>query len=171
MKNNISGKRLEPTTFVTLFAAQHAIHMRHGGLKHGHIGWVWLVCKWLTGLVLFFVLVTNNNKLNTCSLLRGCEFESRCSHFFIWIFNLGIPYGAKAGLKLRLLVYFMGTLLLLMLELTLPRCQGVLLAVNGWGMDSSFMLGKFLGHMDRSGLNCAQKIQLGFMDTSVLRTP
>ena len=52
-----------------------------------------------------------------------------------------------------------------------PRCQGALLAVNGWGMDGSVMLGKALGQVDRSGLNCAQNLQLGFTDTSVLRRP
>ena len=50
------------------------------------------------------------------------------------------------------------------------RCQGTLLAVNEWGMDGSIMLGKCLGQVERSGLNCARKIQLGFMDTSVLKS-
>ena len=58
-----------------------------------------------------------------------------------------------------------------MLELTLPCCQSALLAVKWRGMDGSVMLGKVLGQVDRSGLNCARKIQLGFMDTSVLRKP
>ena len=64
----------------------------------------------------------------------------------------------------------MGTLLLLELELALSRCQGALLAVNGWIMDGS-MLGKVLGQVDRSRLNCVRKIRLGYMDTSVLRKP
>ena len=38
-------------------------------------------------------------------------------------------------------------------------------AVHGWGMDSSIMLEKVLGQVDRSGLNCARNIQLGVMDT------
>ena len=38
-------------------------------------------------------------------------------------------------------------------------------------MNSSIMLGRVLGQVYRSGLNCARKIQLGFMDTSELRTP
>ena len=63
----------------------------------------------------------------------------------------------------------MGTLLLLELKLNLSRCQGALLAVNGWSMDGSIMLGKVLGQVDRRKLNCAQKVKLGFMDTSVLR--
>ena len=42
---------------------------------------------------------------------------------------------------------------------------GALLVVNGWGMDGSIMLGKVLGQVYISGLNCARKIQLSFMDT------
>ena len=54
---------------------------------------------------------------------------------------------------------------------TPSRCQGALLAVDGWGMSGSIMLGKVLGEVDRSGLYCGRKIQLGFMDKSVLRNP
>ena len=51
-----------------------------------------------------------------------------------------------------------------------PSCpQGALLAVDGWGVDCSIMPGKVLGQVDRRGLNCARKIQLGFMDTNALR--
>ena len=46
-----------------------------------------------------------------------------------------------------------------------------LLAVHGWGMDSSIMLEKVLGQVDRSGLNCARNVQLGVMDTNVLGKP
>ena len=57
------------------------------------------------------------------------------------------------------------------LVFTPSHCQGTLLAVDGWDMDGSIMLGKVLGQVDRSGLNCALKIQLGFMDTIELRKP
>ena len=40
---------------------------------------------------------------------------------------------------------------------TPSRCQGALLAVDGWGMNGSIMLGKVLGEVDRSGLNCGHK--------------
>ena len=49
------------------------------------------------------------------------------------------------------------------LVFTPSHCQGALLAVDGWDMDGSIMLGKVLGHVDRSRLNCARKIQLGYM--------
>ena len=39
------------------------------------------------------------NLPNTCRLLKGCGFESRCSRiFFIWMLNWGIANGAKVGL-------------------------------------------------------------------------
>ena len=54
---------------------------------------------------------------------------------------------------------------------TLSCRQGALLAVDEWGVDCSILLGKVLDQVDRSRQNCAQKIQLGFMDTNMLRKP
>ena len=52
---------------------------------------------------------TTNHKQHTNQIHTACSkvsgFESRCNQFFhIWMFNLGIAYGAKVGLKHRLCV-------------------------------------------------------------------
>ena len=82
---------LEPTTFVTLLSAHRAIHLQHGGLRSEKLaGFYWNAAELLA---LCYC---------TCSLLKGCRFESKCSPFFHLDFSLGIAYGAKVGLKLRL---------------------------------------------------------------------
>ena len=59
----------------TFVACPPTIHLCHGGLTaQWKIGLILLDWNWITGLVL---------------LLKSCGFESRCSHFFIWTFNLG----------------------------------------------------------------------------------
>ena len=108
------------------------------------------------------------------------------------MFNLGIAYGAKVGLKLRLdkgmesasakcpLGCFGVTpfeengvsdptwTAVSLHPFPLSRCS---VGCRWIGMNGSIMLGKVLGKVDRSGLNCGRKIQLGFMDKSVLRNP
>ena len=69
MKNATLREGLEPTTFVTLFSAHHAIHLRHGGLGAlQKVDWILLASCYL----------------NTSSLLKGCGFSPGAANFFVF---------------------------------------------------------------------------------------
>ena len=68
------------------------------------IGWVLRDLDLITGLVLLCVLVsTNNTQTKYIQLAKRLWVRVQVQPiFFIWMFNMGIAYGAQVGLKLRL---------------------------------------------------------------------
>ena len=80
-----------------------AIHLRHDELRTRQklVGFYWNATELLD---LWYCLCWSwSHKTKSYSLLKDCGFGSRRNQLFSYLmFNLGIAYGAKVGLKLRL---------------------------------------------------------------------
>ena len=80
MKNATPPVELEPTAFVAMSPAHRTIHLRHGEWS------TWQkfagIDSYVIELLAMCYYLQTTHKPNTCSLLKGCGFESRCGQFF-----------------------------------------------------------------------------------------
>ena len=96
---NTTRLRLEHTTSISFHDARRAAHLRCEGWSHA---------QKLAGLETCAVELLPCVQTNTCSLLQGCGFEPHLQPNIFLFQGLiwEVANGAKAGLKLRLVILF-----------------------------------------------------------------